>query len=63
MIAKRCNIMIDGKECGQKLSPTGDVPGMFECPLGHHIHIFIFDKKKEPKPPEIKMSRYQNRDR
>jgi hypothetical protein len=54
MVAKRCNIMIDGKECGQKLSPTGDVPGMFECPLGHHIHIFIFDKKKEPKPLESK---------
>jgi hypothetical protein len=54
MEAKRCNITINGKECGLKLTPTVDIPGMFECPLGHGIHIFIFDKKKKPEPPESK---------
>jgi hypothetical protein len=43
--------MIDGKECRLKLTPTADIPGMFECPLGHHIHIIIFEKKKKTKPP------------
>jgi hypothetical protein len=51
MVAKRCNIMIDDKECGLKLTPTIDIPGMFECPLGHCIHIMIFEKKKIPEPP------------
>jgi hypothetical protein len=46
--------MIDDKECGLKLTPTIDIPGMFECRLGHYIHIIIFEKKKEPKAPESK---------
>jgi hypothetical protein len=57
MEATRCNIVIDGKECGLKLTPKEDIPGMFECPLGHRIHIFIFesfDKEKKPKPPKSK---------
>jgi hypothetical protein len=44
--------MIDDKECGLKLTPAVDIPGLFECSLGHRIYILIFEKK--PEPPESK---------
>jgi len=47
-------MVIDGKECGLKLTPKEEILGMFECPLGHGIHIFVFVKKKKPKPPKSK---------
>jgi hypothetical protein len=54
MKATRCNIVIDGKKCGLKLTPREKSPGMFKCPLGHLIHIFVFEKKKKPKPQKSK---------
>jgi hypothetical protein len=52
MDAKKCPVLVEGKECGRELTPekttTPDQVVTFVCPLGHVSHFGPAPLTKDP---------------